>query len=191
MELDPYVTLSRSWDTEDFLGGSLYTSVNYLYEYHPRACNKPAQEFSYADAQWLTFEIGLEDELLNPTFTLEYQLTDQGEGGGKGGIYATFSLSHEFDIGAPMGLEEGTLCLTPTAGVGMANKDRNYSDFEENDNFMFRDAFASIELAYAPVEGLSIAPYIGCHQQIDSKAREATGDDEFVAYAGIGISYEF
>lgn len=191
MELDPYVTLSRAWDTEDYLGGTLNTSVNYCYEYHSRASHKPAQEFSYADAQWLTFEIGLEDELLNPTFTLEYQLTDQGEWEGKGGIYATFSLSHEFDIGAPMGLEEGTLCLTPTAGLGMANKDRNYSDFELNDKFMFRDAFARLELSYTPVEGLCIAPYIACHQQIDSKAREATDDDQFVAYAGLGLSYEF
>lgn len=191
-EFDPYITLSKSWDLND--DTALVTELGYIYEYHPRSCNKPAQDYSNPDTQWLTFAIGLEDNFLNPTFTVEYQLARQGAEGetdGKGGIYATFELSHEFDIGTQMGMEEGALCLTPVVGIGMANKDRNMADFEANDSFMFRDAFASIELAYMPVEGLSIAPYIGCHQQIDSKAEDAAGDDDFVAYAGIGVSYEF
>lgn len=194
MELDPYLTLSKTWDTEAALGGNLVTEIGYLYEYHPRSCNKPSSEWSYPDTQWLTFAIGLEDDFLNPTFTLEYQLARQGMEGdcdGKGGVYATFEISHTFDLGTRMGMEEGVLCLTPGAGIGMANKERNMADFEENDRFMFRDAFASLELAYAPCEGLTLAPYIGCHQQLDSDAKDATGDDDFVAYAGVSLSYEF
>ena len=191
MELDPYVTLSRSWDTEEWLGGNLNTSLTYAYEYHPRSCKKPSEGFDYPNAQWLTFEVGLEDDFLNPTLSVEYQLTTQGEWDGKGGIYATFSLSHEFDIGAKLGLEEGTLCLTPSIGIAAANKDRNLSDFEVDSAVMFRDAFARLDLSYTPFEGLSIAPYIACHQQVGPAAREATEDDQFIAYAGIGISYEF
>lgn len=193
-EFAPGITLMKTWATEEWLGGDLFTAVNYTYEYHPRGCNKPAQEFSNPDTQWLNFEVGVEDGILNPTFAVEYQLVRQGAESptdGKGGIYATFTLSHEFDIGTAMGMDEGTLCLTPVAGIGMANKDRNMADFEENESFMFRDAFAGLELAYSPIEGLAIAPYIGCHQQIDSKAKDAAGDDDFVAYAGIGVSYEF
>ena len=193
-ELDPYITLSKTWDTEEALGGVLVTELGYVYEYHPRSCKKPAQDWSNPDTQWLTFSIGLEDDFLNPTFTVEYQLARQGAEGdtdGKGGLYATFEISHTFDIGAQMGMEDGVLCLTPGAGIGVANKHRNRADFEQDDAFMFRDAFASLELAYAPVDGLTIAPYIACHQQLDSAAKEAVGDDDFVAYAGLGISYTF
>lgn len=193
-EFDPYITFSKTWDTEDTLGAALYTEVGYVYEYHPRSCNKPASEWSNPDTQWLTFAVGLEDGFLNPTLTLEYQLARQGTEGdtdGKGGIYATFEISHEFDIGTQFGMEEGVLCLTPGAGIGMANKNRNMADFEQGDTFMFRDAFASLELAYVPCEGLTIAPYIGCHQQLDSDAKDIVGDDDFVAYAGVGVSYEF
>lgn len=200
-ELDPGITLSRTWDTVSWLGSSLDTSINYTYEYHPRACKKPGL-YENPDTQWLNLEISAGDFWLIPTFTLEYQLARQGasgEGDGKGGIYATFSLSHEFDVGEPLGLSEGVLTLTPTLGIGMGNKDRNRADFadyyeEEGksaDNFMFRDGFGTLELAYSPFEGFAIAPYVGFNQQMDSVAKDAAGDDDFVAFAGIGVSYEF
>lgn len=201
-EFAPGITLSKTWDTTDWLWGELVTEVNYTYEYHPRSCKKPSQEWENPDTQWLNFAIGVDDGILNPTFTVEYQLARQGAAGpcdGKDGIYATFEISHEFDLGTSLGMEEGVLCLTPSAGIGMGNKDRNKADFgdyaeEEDkhvDSFMFRDAFASLELAYTPFDGFTIAPYIGCNQQIDSLAKDAAGDDDFVAYAGVGISYEF
>ena len=194
-ELTPGLTLSKSWDTARLLGSVLETSVNYTYEYHPRSCNKPRLGYENPDTQWLNLELALPDLWFQPAFTLEYQLARQGAEGetdGKGGIYATFSVAHDFDIGADfLGLGEGTLVLTPTLGVGMANKDRNRADFEENESFMFRDGFASLELAYSPVDGLTIAPYVGCHQQLDSKARDAAGPDDFVAYAGLALSYAF
>ncbi len=201
-EFDPYIALSRSWELGEDV--ALYTEVGYLYEYHPRACHKPSLEYSNPDTQWLTFVIGLEENILNPTLEVEYQLVRQGPeaiNDGQGAIYATFSFSHEFDIGEKLGLDEGSLCLTPTLGIAMANKERNLADFssigEEDEDYivddhaMFRDAFASLELAYTPIEGLSIAPYVGCHQQIDDEARKSAGDDKFVAYFGIGVSYEF
>ena len=194
-ELTPGLTLSKSWDTARLLGSVLETSLNYTYEYHPRSCNKPRLGYENPDTQWLNLELALPDLWLQPAFTLEYQLARQGAEGetdGKGGLYATFSVAHGFDVGADvLGLGEGTLVLTPTLGVGMANKDRNRADFEENESFMFRDAFASLELAYSPVDGLTIAPYVGCHQQLDSKARDAAGPDDFVAYAGLALSYAF
>ena len=194
-ELTPGITLSRNWDTTDLLGSTLDTAINYTYEYHPRSCNKPWNDWSNPDTQWLNLEIGLPDLWLQPAFTLEYQLVRQGpedEETGKGGIYATFSVAHDFDLGADcLGLEEGMLTLTPTLGLGIANRDRNEADFGERDSFMFRDGFASLELAYTPIEGFTIAPYVGCHQQLDSKAKDAAGPDDFVAYAGLALSYEF
>ena len=56
---------------------------------------------------------------------------------------------------------------------------------------MFRDGFASLELAYSPIEGFTIAPYVGCHYQLDSDARNVVGDDDFVAYGGVALSYSF
>jgi hypothetical protein len=193
MELDPYLTLSRSWSLWD--DTSLYTEVGYFYEYHPRACSKADLGYNYPDAQYLTFKIGLEDNFLNPTFSLEYQLTgaDWGDdwSDGKGAVYATFDISHEFDLSETLGMEEGSLCLTPTLGIAMANKERNMCDLGVNESLSLRDAYARLELSYTPVEGLSIAPYVSCHQQLDSDTRDVVGDDDFVAYVGLGLSYEF
>ncbi len=195
-EFAPGITLSRNWDTASWLGSSLDTAINYTYEYHPDSCKKPLEEFGNPNTQWLNLEVAAGDFWLQPTFTLEYQLMRQGaeeEHNGKGGIYATFSLAHDFDIGSAMGMDEGVLTLTPTVGVGMANRKRNLCDFgdEANDNFMFRDGFATLALSYCPIESVSIEPYIAVHQQLDSTARHATGDDDFVAYAGITLGYSF
>ncbi len=195
-EFAPGITLSRAWDAEAWLGSSLETSINYTYEYHPDSCKKPAMEYSNPNTQWLNFEIAAPDYWLQPTLAVEYQLVRQGaevDHNGKGGVYATFSVAHDFDIGAAMGADEGVLTLTPTVGIGMANKKRNLCDFgdEGNDSFMFRDAFASLELAYTPIEGITLAPYVACHQQVDKTAREQTDDDQFVALAGLGLSYSF
>lgn len=201
-EFDPSITLSRNWDTESWLGSTLDTAIGYTYEYHPRSCNKRSRGFENPDTQWLTFEVSAPDFWLVPTFAVEYQLVRQGaegDGDGKGAIYATLAFSHDFDLSDCLGLEEETLMLTPTVGFGMGNRARNEADFGDwyadedvkPDSFMLRDGFASLELAYTPFEGFSIAPYIGCHQQLDSHGKDATGDDDFVAYAGIGLSYEF
>ncbi len=195
-EFAPGITLSRAWATEDWLGSSLETAINYTYEYHPDSCKKYAQGYSNPNTQWLNFEIAAPDFWLQPTFAVEYQLARQGaeaEHNGKGGIYATFTVAHDFDIGTYLGADEEVLTLTPSLGVGMANRKRNLCDFgdEADDGFMFRDGFASLELAYTPFEGFTIAPYVACHQQLDTTARDATGDDEFVALAGVGISYSF
>lgn len=188
-ELAPGLTLSRTWDTESWLGSSLDTAVNYTYEYHPKSCKKPAEGYSNPGTQWLNFEASAGDFWLVPTFTLEYALDDRQDA--QGGIYATFDLSHGFDLGPSFGFDEGTLTLTPRLGVAAATKQRNQADFGSNDAFMFRDAFGLLELNVSPVEGLSVTPYVGFHQQIDSAARDATGDDQFVAYAGLALSAEF
>lgn len=193
-ELAPGITLSRTWDTAGWLGSSLDTAINYTYEYHPKSCKKSDAGFANPNTQWLNLEISAGDFWLQPTLAVEYQLMRQGakdEDNGKGGIYATFSVAHDFDVGSALGLDEGTLTLTPTLGIGMANKKRNLCDFGENENFMFRDGFGTLELAYAPFEGFAVTPYVGFSQQLDSKAKDAVGDDDFVAYAGIGVSYSF
>lgn len=201
-ELAPGITLSRTWKTADAIGSDLETALNYTYEYHPRTCKKPAEEFENPDTQWLNFEISAPDFWLVPTLAIEYQLARQGTEGyadGKGAIYATFDVSHTFDIGAPLGLDEETLTLTPIVGFGMGNKARNECDFgdwyEENeksaDPFLLRDGYARLELTYAPIEGLEITPYIGCHQQLDSSVRDAVGSDDFVGYVGLSLSYTF
>lgn len=190
------LTLAKTFDTSDAIGSVLDTAVNYTYEYHPRSCNKPAMGWENPDTQWLNFEVSAPDYWLVPTFALEYNVDDQQDA--KGAIYATFDVHHEFDIGTEMGLDEGFMTLTPTLGFGMGNQDRNEADFgdyyaeagKEADNFMLRDAYGVLELSINPLEGFSITPYAGFHQQIDSDARDATGDDDFVAYAGIGFSYE-
>lgn len=196
-ELDPYISLSRTWALTEDVG--LYTEAGYFYEYHPRSCNKPDLGYRYADAQYFTFVIGLEDNILNPTFTLEYQVAGahwgEDSATGKGGLYATFELSHTFDISNWFGLDEEAVVLTPTVGIATANKNRNQLDLEMEDTWMFRDAFARLEMVYSPCENLSITPYIACHQQLDADARayvrENFDGNDFVGYAGIGISYEF
>lgn len=193
-ELAPGITLSRTWDATDWLGSALDTSLNYTYEYHPTACKKTDAGFANPNTQWLNFEISAGDFWLQPTLAVEYQLMRQGakdEDNGKGGLYATFSLAHDFDVGAMIGLDEGALTLTPTLGVGMANKKRNLCDFGENETFMLRDGFGLLELAWSPREGFAITPYVGFSQQLDSNAKDAVGDDDFVAYGGIGVSCEF
>ena len=201
-ELAPGITLSRTWKSADLIGSDLESAINYTYEYHPRTCRKPALEWENPDTQWLNLEFSAPDWWLVPTLAIEYQLVRQGTkgyGDGKGAIYATFDLSHTFDLGVSLGLDEETLTLTPTVGFGVGNRARNECDFgdwyEENDvraeSFMLRDGYARLELTYAPIEGLEITPYIGCHQQLDSTAKEAVGDDDFVGIAGLSLSYTF
>ncbi len=195
-ELDFTVGIYKNWDTTDFIGSTLDSEFTYLYEYHPRSCNKPEMDWSYPDTQYLYLTLSAPDYWWVPTFEIEYNIDDQQDS--KGAIYATFDVHHEFDIGSTMGLDEGFMTLTPTLGIGFGNKHRNAADFydyyeetgEKVDNFMLRDAYAHLELYINPFEGFSIAPYIGIHQQIDNDAREATGDDDFVAYAGLGFYYE-
>ena len=79
-------------------------------------------------------------------------------------------------------------------GIATADKDRNQLDLELDDSWMFRDAFARLELEYMPCENLSITPYIACPQQLDADARDYVREnytDDFIAYAGIGLFYEF
>lgn len=205
-ELALGVTISRAWDTTESIGSSIETALNYTYEYHPGS-TKNGEARIAADGcsanpntQWLNFEVSAPDYWLVPTFTLEYQLAEQGgDNTGKGGIYATFSVAHSFDLGASIGLDEEVLTLTPTVGLGMGTSKRNRADFgdyydeygKSGDSLMMRDGFVNLELAYSPFEGFSIAPYVGIEQQLDSVAKDAAGDDDFVAFAGIGVSYEF
>ena len=201
-ELAPGITLSRTWKTADWIGSDLESAVNYTYEYHPRSCKKPAKGYENPDTQWLNLEFSAPDYWLVPTLAVEYQLARQGvagEGDGKGALYATFDLSHTFDLSPCLGLDNGTLTLTPIIGFGVGNKERNACDFgnwyeareKSADPFMLRDGYARLELTYAPLEGLEITPYLGCHQQLDSTGREAAGEDDFVAYAGLSLSYTF
>ncbi len=195
-EFAPGITLSRTWDATSWLGSSLDTAINYTYEYHPDSCKKPSEGFSNPNTQWLNLELSAGDFWLRPTFTLEYQLMRQGaeeEANGKGGLYATFAVAHDFDIGAAMGMNEGTLTLTPTVGFGMANRKRNLCDFgeEANESFMFRDGFATLELTYMPFENVTITPYVACYQQLDSLTRDAVGSDDFVAVGGISVGFAF
>jgi hypothetical protein len=191
-----FLAIYKNWDTTDFIGSTLDTELTYLYEYHPRSCNKPAMDWSYPDTQYLYLTLSAPDYWLVPTLEIEYNIDDQQDS--KGAIYATFDVHHEYDIGAAMGLDEEFMTLTPTLGIGFGNKHRNAADFydyyeetgEKVDNFMLRDAYARLELYINPFEGFSISPYIGINQQIDNDAREATGDDDFVAYAGLGFYYE-
>ena len=189
-ELALGLTLSRTWDTADFIGSSLDTAINYTYEYHPRACKKVAEEYANPDTQWLNLEISAGDYWLVPTLALEYQLTDQGADA-KGGMYLTFDLSHEFDIGASVGLDEGTVTLIPTLGIAAGNKQRNRADEISDSTIMLRDAYGTLELNIAPCDYFSITPYVGFNRQLGPAAREATGDDAFVTYFGIGLSAEF
>ena len=189
-ELDPYLSLSRHWRLTEEV--ALVTEVGYYYEYHPRSCNKPERNFSNPDAQYLTFLLGLEDGFLNPTLSFEYQIMGYGETDeGKGALYAAFELSHTFDLSETVGLEEGGLCVTPLAGIALANKDRNTCDLGLDDTLSLRDAYVRLEVAYYPIENLSITPYVACHQQLDAATRDVVGEDDFVAYAGIGMAYTF
>ena len=189
-ELDPYLALSRRWGLTEAV--AVVAEVGYYYEYHPRSCNKPERDFSNPDAQYLTFLLGLEDGFLNPTLSLEYQIMGYGETDeGEGALYAAFELSHAFDVSEMMGLEEGGLCVTPLAGIAVANKERNTCDLGLDDTLSLRDAYVRLEVAYCPIENLSITPYIACHQQLDAATRDVVGEDDVVAYAGIGMAYTF
>ena len=189
-ELDPYLSLSRHWRLTEEV--ALVTEVGYYYEYHPRSCNKPERDFSNPDAQYLTLLLGLEDGFLNPTLSLEYQIMGYGETDeGEGALYAAFELSHTFDFSEMIGLKEGGLCVTPLAGIAVANKERNTCDLGLDDTLSLRDAYVRLEVAYCPIENLSITPYIACHQQLDAATRDVVGEDDFVAYAGIGMAYTF
>lgn len=201
-ELTPGITLSRTWKTAEWIGSDLETAINYTYEYHPRSCKKSALEWENPDTQWLNFEISAPDYWLVPHIAVEYQLARQGAEGtndGKGAIYATFDVSHAFDLGTHIGLDEEVITLTPTIGFSIGNKERNACDFgdwyEENeksaDTFMLRDGFARLDLSITPFKNFTINPYIGCHQQLDSTGRDATGNDDFVAFAGLALSYSF
>ena len=196
-EFDPGITLSRNWKTAHLIGSSLDTSINYTYEYHPDACKKPWAGFENANRQLVNFEFSAPDWWLVPTLAIEWQVSRQGEAGdedGKGGVYASFDLSHEFDLGAGLGLDEETLLLTPTVGIGMGNRARNRADFGTtlgDDGFMLRDGYARIALDWQPVKGLKIGPYAACWQQLDSNGRKAAEDDDFAACFGAALTYEF
>lgn len=188
-EFVPGITLARTWDTAAWLGSALDTALNYSYEWHPDASKKPALGWDSPNTQYLYLTLSAPDFWLVPTLTVEWCLDDNQ--GAKGGLYAAFDLRHAFDVGVHLGLAEGTLTLTPILGFGAANKARNLADFDADDPFMLRNGYATLNLAYTPIEGFTITPYVGFHQQLDSTAREATGDDDFVLYGGLGLSYAF
>ncbi len=188
-ELAPGITIAKNWDTSSLLGSSLDTEINYTYEYHPSSCKKPLVGYSNPGSQWLNLGFSLPDYWLVPTLAIEYNLDDRQDS--RGGIYATFDVHHEFDIGSTFGCEEGVITLTPILGIAAANKDRNEADFGSTDSFMLRDAYARVECNIALTEHIALTPYLECHQQIASVARDATGDDDFVMIGGIAFSASF
>ena len=52
-ELTPGITLSKNWDTTEFLGSTLDTSINYTYEYHPPSSASPTSGSS-RPSRWNT-----------------------------------------------------------------------------------------------------------------------------------------
>ncbi len=205
-ELHPTVTIGHSFSPEDFewLPTTVEFAIGYDYEFHPNSKNKGGlNEYENGwdtsiaeDTQFVTFELGLPDLWIEPTFLYERDIMRDD------GTYINLEIGHTFNL---LGEEDDTLTLRPSVAQGLGNGQRvkayaSRKDGEPLNHAGLMDTMVKLELGWKICDNLSLSGYAGYSDFLfDRKIRdaarsyEATGswDDSWNFVAGLSVSFSF
>jgi len=204
-EFHPGASLGHTFSSEDYewLPTTIEFSVGYMYEYHPNSKSKgvdPWEKSISEDTQFITFEFGLPDLWIEPTFLYERDLMRDD------GTYFNLELGHTFAL-----IEDGEegadpiLTFRPSIaqGFGNAMRVRGYlakADGDPLDHSGFMDTCVKGELTWQICDCCALSGYVAYSDFIfDRKIREAsrsyelTGDWEhsWNFIAGLALTVNF
>ncbi len=177
-ELDPYVELRHTFSKEDasWLPTAVELAVGYMYEYHPRSMGGGTGEPG-DDTQFVTFEIGLPDLWIEPTFTYERDIDRDN------GTYLNLELGHEFSLIDGDGEDaDPVLALRPSVAQGFGNSQRvaGYlcKDWDEETPLHhagLMDTCLKLTLTWNVCEHLSFSGYVAYYDFLfDRQIRDAS-----------------
>lgn len=199
-EFHPGASISHSFSPEDYewLPTTIEFSIGYMYEYHPNVKYRGGDgpDGQADDTQFVTFELGLPDLWIEPTFLYERDIMRDS------GTYLNLELGHTFNL---LGEEDDTLTLRPSIaqGFGNAMRVRAYAtkaDGEPLNHAGLMDTMIKAELEWKICDNLKLAGYVGYSDFLfDRKIRdasrnyEATGkwDDSWNFIAGLSATFTF
>ena len=185
-ELHPTANIGHSFSSEDFewLPTTVEFSIGYDYEYHPNSKSKgvtPWDKSIAEDTQFITFEIGLPDLWIEPTFLYERDIMRDD------GTYLNLELGHTFNL---LGEEDDTLTLRPSIAQGFGNGQRvkayaTRADGEPLNHAGLMDTMIKAELGWKICDNVSLSGYVGYSDFLfDRKIRNASRD--YDGYEGRG-----
>lgn len=204
-ELDAGASLGHTFSPEDFswLPTSVELGVGYMYEYHPRRAKcKTEGENGNPDTQFVTFEAGLPDLPLEPTFSYERDFMRDN------GTYLALEVGHEF------GLVDGGEGEDPEVGIdvrvaqGWGDRKRVGGYLTREDGEALRkaalmDTSVKVTLNWRPAGWLRVSPYVAFMDYLGSTLRDAaeryepgnTGgqkrDSSWHFVGGVAVTAEF
>ena len=204
-ELQPTATLGHSFSSEDFewLPTTVEFAIGYDYEFHPNSKSRgTVDEDGFwdksisEDTQFITFEVGLPDLWIEPTFLYERDIMRDD------GTYLNLELGHTFNL---LDEEDDTLTLRPSIAQGFGNAQRvkayaAKSDGEPLNHAGLVDTMVKLELGWKICDNVSLSGYVGYSDFLfDRKIREAardyeaTGkwDDSWNVVAGLAATFTF
>ncbi len=177
-ELDPSVELRHTFSEEDasWLPTAVELAVGYSYEYHPRSMGGGTGEPG-DDTQFVTFEIGLPDLWIEPTFAYERDI-DRDDG-----TYLNLELGHEFSLIDGEGEDDDpVLALRPSVAQGFGNSQRvaGYlcKDWDEETPLHhsgLMDTCLKLELTWNICDHVALAGYVAYYDFLfDRQIRDAS-----------------
>ena len=199
-EFHPGASISHSFSPEDYewLPTTIEFSIGYMYEYHPNVKYRGGDgpDGQADDTQFVTFELGLPDLWIEPTFLYERDIMRDD------GTYLNLELGHTFNL---LGEEDDTLTLRPSIAQGFGNGQRvkayaTRADGEPLNHACLMDTMVKAELEWKICDNLKLAGYVGYSDFLfDRKIRdasrdyEATGkwDDSWNFIAGLSATFTF
>ena len=204
-ELHPTATLGHSFSSEDFewLPTTVEFAIGYDYEFHPNSKSRgTVDEDGFwdksisEDTQFITFEVGLPDLWIEPTFLYERDIMRDD------GTYLNLELGHTFNL---LDEEDDTLTLRPSIAQGFGNAQRvkayaAKSDGEPLNHAGLMDTMVKLELGWKICDNVSLSGYVGysdflfdCKIREAARDYEATGkwDDSWNVVAGLAATFTF
>ena len=183
-ELHPDIWLVHSFSPDDwsFLPTRVDFSLDWQYEYHPRAQYRSRRAANGGcdgqnDTHFLCLELALSELWFEPHLFVERDLMRDS------GTYIALDIGHTFDVGAAwFGLSEGTLTLKPQLGQGFGNavRVRNYltretaTGEERLDHAGLMDSTLRLAFTWKIGDALALGGYVQYTDFLfDRKIREA------------------
>lgn len=177
-ELDPSVELRHTFSEEDasWLPTAVELAAGYSYEYHPRSMGGGTGEPG-DDTQFVTFEIGLPDLWIEPTFAYERDIDRDN------GTYLNLELGHEFSLIDGEGEDDDpVLALRPSVAQGFGNSQRvaGYlcKDWDEETPLHhagLMDTCLKLELTWNICDHVALAGYVAYYDFLfDRQIRDAS-----------------
>jgi hypothetical protein len=170
-ELDPSVELRHTFSEEDagWLPTAVELAVGYSYEYHPRSMGGGTGEPG-DDTQFVTFEIGLPDLWIEPTFSYERDIDRDN------GTYLNLELGHEFPLIDGDGEDaDPVLALRPSVAQGFGNSQRVKGYLDPLDHSGLMDTCLKLELTWNICDHVALAGYVAYYDFLfDRQIRDAS-----------------